>query len=117
MGPIAWALAIGAVWAGWKLFQSATHRFVGDYAKTGDEVLVHPQFLASPPTTLPSGTLWVAIKVLGGDKERVQGPIVGWQQPGTQNTMRIPAAVGSFVVQRNTIFRVIRDGKTIATNG
>jgi hypothetical protein len=119
MGPLALAALAGtAAWGGWKLLQKANTRFVGDVAKVGDEVLVHPQFVPnSAQLKLAPGTLWVAIKVAGVDKERLQGPVVGWQQPGTSTTFRIPAAVGSFVVTRQSVFRVIRDGKTIATNG
>lgn len=120
MGPFAIASLAGlAGWGALKLFKSATARFVGDHAKIGDEVLVHPQFLGpnAAQLKLQPGTLWVAIKVAGADKERLQGPVVGWQLPGTSTTHRIPAALGSWLVERKAVFRVIRDGKTIASNG
>lgn len=118
MGPLAIAaLALGGLWGSFKLL-GEKKRFVGDYAQTGDEVLVHPSFLSQATLPkLPPGTLWVAIKVQGGDRDRVQGPIVGWQQPNTSTTLHIPAALGSFVVQRKDIFRVVRDGRAIASNG
>lgn len=102
------ALAGLAGWAGWKMLGPGS-RFLGDKAKVGDTVFVAPSFLsqASLPQ-LPPGTLYVMIKVKGEDKERVQGPIVGFgDQP-------IPAELGTYVVQRKDIFKVMRDGKVIA---
>lgn len=120
MGPFALAALAGvAGWGALKLYKDASARFPGDHAKIGDEVLVHPQFIGENASQLKlqPGTLWVAIKVVGADKERLQGPVVGWHQVGTSNTVRVPAALGSWMVERRAVFRVIRDGKTIATNG
>jgi len=113
MAPLAIAALIGAgLFGGWKLLApKATIRFVGDYAKIGDTIQVAPDFLmTSQQIPWPKGKpLWVAIEVLGADKDRIQGPIVGYEY-----LPQIPAKLGSFTVMRSAIFKVIRNGKTVA---
>jgi hypothetical protein len=107
---IAWAGIGLASLAGYKLLGGSSERYLGDKAKVGDVVFVAPSFLSQATLPqLPPGTLYVGIKVEGGDRERVQGGIVAF---GDQ--MLPTTGVGSFVVQRKDIFKIMRDGKVIA---
>jgi hypothetical protein len=106
---IAWVGLAALGYGGYKAFSGASNRFPGDAAKVGDDVFVAPSFLSQATLpVLPPGTIYVIITVKGGDSERVQGPITGF---GDQ---KIPGEVGSFVVQRKDIFKVMRGGKVIA---
>jgi len=110
MGPLLLlSLGAGALWGGYKLFfEKPKARFAGDLAQTGDVVSVAPSFLSQATLPqMPPGTISVDVKVLGGDAERVQGPIVAFGDKPTPE-------FGTFVVQRNTIFRVKRNGRTVA---
>ena len=112
MAPLLWAL-VGAVtaWGGYKVLKKEPNaiRFVGDLAVKGDEIEVSPAFLSGQlPPEMPKTTTFVIVKVLGGDKDRIQGPIVGWQ-----DLPKTAYPVGSFVVQRKDLYKVTRDGKIL----
>lgn len=102
-------------------------RFVGDLAKagplgtgpnTGDQVEVMvPDLLRANASLsmgpaglaagqLPPGTQTVIIHVLGATKDVLQGPMT------TVGTLPLPAPVGTFVVPRQDVKAVYRNGKT-----
>lgn len=114
MEPITIGLLAIAAYAGYKTFVEKKPRYVGDLAKTGDEVVLSVNNLMQnnkqyDPKMAPPGTDFVTIEVQGGDADRVQGPIVAF------GALRIPAKVGQFVVHRVLVDKVIRGGK-VATS-
>jgi len=122
MAPIVYGL--GAALAGWFGYKFLTKpRFVGDLAKPGviasaDQVEVTvadlmrsnaSAVIGSNPGQIPTGTASVLVAVLGADKNTLQGPIVAF------GSVPLPAPLGSVLVPRKDVQKVIRGGKT-ATN-
>lgn len=99
---------VAALFAGYKLFIEKKPRFVGDLAKVGDDVQVSVNNLSQNNKDLPkmpADATFVLVKVKGADADRLQGPIVAF------GNVRIPAEIGSFVVHRVLVDKVIRNGK------
>ncbi len=107
-------LGAAALYGAAKLLSGEKPRFVGDRAEKGDIVEVHPAFLTGVPSNM-TNALFVQVRIDGLTKDALQGPIVGFQ--GAPHTPDSTQAIGSFVVKRSDVYKVIRNGKTIAQNG
>jgi hypothetical protein len=118
MGPllpliVAAAAGIGG-WEYWK-HKTPAARYVGDLAKAGDTVEVSvPDLikanasisLGAAAGQIPSGTLTVLVLVQGASKDTLQGPLTAF------GTAALPSPLGSVVVNRADVTKVMRGGKT-----
>jgi hypothetical protein len=112
MDPLSIAIGATLLYGGYKVFFDKPKRFVGDLAQVGDEVVVSVNNLTQQNKNLPvmpADTASVTVEVQGVDADRLQGPIVAF------GPLRIPAKLGSFVVHRVIVEKVIRGGK-VATS-
>lgn len=104
-----------AAYAGYQLF-GQKHRYVGDLAQKGDLVQVSVNNLAQvnksvSAANFPAGTDTVLIRVDGAQGDVLQGPIVAYG-PRNKEVQLPTAGIGSFLVHRVIVDKVIRNGKS-----
>lgn len=109
---IAWVLGVPAVGYGIKkLFFDKKARFLGDLAQIGDDVEIPvPNLIVNnrsiDANMFPPGTNSVMVYVQGANAELLQGPI------RAIGAVPLPAAIGSVVVNRQDVTKIVRQGKT-----